>query len=275
MASRPSTRGQDTRTISTPAQRQHARRKVVLPADFLSSAPHAHMIPTAESFKLIFTEDGNPELLTVSSLTGGPNYCDYPKRIVQSDFRDIKEIWAMLITYRFVEAMTLADEEQQRPAAASPQESFARKSKFWGHLTDDEWMARCFVVGYLKIISACPLYFQRRWLEGRKHKALGFAALRRVLDRYGFSKEKKPLDFLTDWDSKFELKWINAMYKDHCIAHFVRQNNMSPWPRSSQRGDVEERVEEAMGIFKLSRLAIYEALQRDREWYPCFHFDVK
>jgi hypothetical protein len=271
MASRPSIHGQDTRTISTPAQRQHARRKVVLPADFLSSAPHAHMIPTAESFRLLYNDDGYPEL-SVLSLTGGANYCDYPKRVIQTHFKDLKEVWAMLITYRSVEALSLAEEQQERRAAANCRGSFPEKPKFWGHLTDDEWMARCFCVGYIEIISASPLYFQRRWLKG-KNKALGFVALKRALERYSFSKENKPLDFLTDWDSQFELKWINAMYKDRCIANFVRQNNQSQGP--SRRGDVEKKVQEATHIFTLSDKAIFEALQRDRKWYPCFHYEVK
>jgi hypothetical protein len=141
MASRRAKHDGDARTISIAAQRRRARKKVILPADFLASAPHAHLIPTAESFKLVYNDDGNPELSALS-LTGGANYCDYPKRIIQSRFKDLKEVWAMLMTYRFVEAMSLAEEELQWPAATNHIGSFPRKPKFWGHLTDDEWMAR-------------------------------------------------------------------------------------------------------------------------------------
>jgi hypothetical protein len=247
------------------------RRKVILPADVLFSAPHAHLIPTAEAFKLVYNDDGDPEL-SVSALAGGANYCDYPKQTIQTHFTDRKEVWIMLITYRFVEALSLAEEEQQRPTAASLGESFPERPKFYDHLTGDEWMARCYLIGYIEIVSASPLYFQRRRLAG-KNKTAGLTALKRVLERYAFLKENKSLNFLTDWDSAFELKWINALYKDRCIANFVRQNTVNQGP--SKWGDVERRVGEAMDIFNLSRLAIYEALQRDREWHPGFHYEVK
>jgi hypothetical protein len=256
--------------MAKPVPGRHRRSKVMLPADLLFSAPHAHLIPTAESFELVYNDSGDPEL-TVSELAGGANYCEYPRRITQTHFTNRAEVWVMLMTYQFMEAMLLAEEEQQRPAVTGRRKSFPTKPKFYAHLTDDEWMARCFMVGYIEIISASPLYFQRRSLKG-KDKVSGFAALKRVLDRYVFSKERKPLNFLISWDSVFELKWINALYKDRCIAHFVRQNNMKLIP--SKWGDVAKRVEKAADSFSLSEKAIYEALERDREWHPAFHYEV-
>jgi hypothetical protein len=162
-----------------------------------------------------------------------------------------------------------------------------------GDLTNDEWMAHCFLFGYDQPISAkgklidldpeiCrgSIYVKATFLRGET-ETQGRNALVRLLRSHLEAKKPLPDLVMEDLTELFENKWRKLSLKslsknqssnvipqkDRAIAYFI-QHRLSKPPR---RKEMENAVSDAMVEFGISRNQIFTAWRRDKLRYPQFH----